>query len=203
MVKPETFDGTIAAQKAISCVYRTGQRFGVTYLIDVLLGSKDQRIINFRHDELSVYGIGKELSKQEWQSVFRHLVAMEFLRVDMEGHGGIQITEMGRKFLKEKTPIQMRKYAGKVRLKNKNVKSTISLALETEEENELFDQLKAKRMEIALQQKVPPYMVFHDKTLFEMIKVMPKSLDEMSQVSGVGEAKIKSYGKLFLQILVK
>jgi len=213
LVKPETFDAGIAAQKAISCVYRTGQRFGVAYLIDVLLGAENDRIKNFRHDQISTFAIGKEFSKQEWQSIFRQLVAMDFLRVDMEGHGGIQITEIGRKFLQEKTPIQMRKYVGKVRLNNKDIKTKIPLAkiplakisleLETEEEQDLFANLKAKRMEIALGQKIPPYMVFHDKTLFEMIKIRPQTLEEMAQVGGVGEAKIKSYGKLFLQILIK
>jgi ATP-dependent DNA helicase RecQ len=203
LVKPETFDATIAAQKAISCVYRTDQRFGVAYLIDILLGAENERIKNFHHDQLSVFAVGKEFSKQEWQSIFRQLVAMDFLRVDMAGHGGLYITEIGRKFLKEKNQIQMRKYAGKVRLKNNNIKTKISLELETPEENELFIKLKAKRMEIALAQKVPPYIVFHDKTLFEMIKVRPQSLEDMGQISGVGEAKIKSYGKLFLQILTQ
>lgn len=199
--KPETFDGSIAAQKAISCVYRTGQRFGVAYLIDVLSGTSNDRMQNFNHDQLSVFGVGKEFSKQEWQSIFRQLVAMDFLRVDMEGHGGLHISQSGMQFLKEKSPIEMRKYSGKAKLKNKIAKTKISLELESEEENELFANLKAKRMEIALEQKVPPYVVFHDKTLFEMIKVMPQSLEEMGQISGVGEAKIKRYGKVFLQIL--
>lgn len=203
LTKPEVFDATIAAQKAISCVYRTEQRFGVAYLIDVLLGVENDRIQNFRHDQLSVFGIGKEFSRPEWQSIFRQLVAMDFLRVDVAGHGGIKITESGRDFLREKTLIQMRKYSGKTKEKSvsKAKMSKISLELESEEENELFAKLKAKRLEIAKEQKVPPYLVFHDKTLFEMIKVKPKSLEDMKQISGVGEAKIKSYGELFLEIL--
>jgi ATP-dependent DNA helicase RecQ len=111
------------------------------------------------------------------------------------------MTEAGRKFLQQKTPIQMRKYAGKVKIKN-TIKAKVALELEGDAENELFAKLKALRMEIALKQKVPPYIVFHDKTLFEMIKVKPQSLEEMGKISGVGEAKIKSYGKLFLEILV-
>jgi len=200
LAKPESFDASIAAQKAISCVLRTDQRFGVGYLIDVLLGVDDARIKSFYHDQISTFGIGKEFSKAEWQSIFRQLVAMDFLKVDVEGHGGIKMTEAGRKFLQQKTPIQMRKYAGKVKIKN-TIKAKVALELEGDEENELFAKLKARRLEIALAQKVPPYIVFHDKTLFEMIKVRPQSLEEMTQVSGVGEAKVKRYGKLFLEIL--
>jgi ATP-dependent DNA helicase RecQ len=201
LTKPETFDASIAAQKAISCVLRTDQRFGVGYLIDVLLGVDDTRIKSFYHDQISTFGIGKEFSKAEWQSIFRQLVAMDFLKVDVEGHGGIKMTEAGRKFLQQKTSIQMRKYAGKVKIKNA-IKAKVALELEGDAENELFAKLKALRMESALKQKVPPYIVFHDKTLFEMIKVKPQSLEEMGKISGVGEAKIKSYGKLFLEILV-
>ncbi len=203
---PESFDGTIAAQKAISCVYRTDQRFGVAYLIDVLLGNEDERIKNFRHDQISTFGIGKEFSKQEWQSVFRQLVAFGLLKVDMAGHGGLQISDLGRKFLQEKSEIRLRKYVTKTKIKStikSQAKSKVKeiLELSSEAENNLFLKLKAKRLEIAKEQKVPPYLVFHDKTLIEMVKLKPKTLAEMGDVSGVGEAKIKQYGKLFLEIL--
>ena len=199
--KPETFDATIAAQKAISCVYRTGQRFGVGYLIDVLCGTQDARIQNFHHDQLSVFGIGKEFSKVEWQSIFRQLVAINFLKVDIAGHGGLQIADAGRKFLQEKGALQMRKHVGKVKATKAAPKNKISLGLETDEEHQLLAKLKAKRMEIAMSQNVAPYMVFHDKTLFEMIKLRPKSLQELGGITGVGEAKIKKYGKVFLGVL--
>lgn len=203
---PESFDGTIAAQKAISCVYRTDQRFGVAYLIDVLLGNEDERIKNFRHNQISTFGIGKEFSKQEWQSVFRQLVAFGLLKVDMAGHGGLQITDVGRKFLQEKSEIRLRKYVTKTKIKSTiklPTKSKVKeiLELSSEAENNLFLKLKAKRLEIAKEQKVPPYLVFHDKTLIEMVKLKPQSLAEMANVSGVGEAKIKQYGKIFLEIL--
>ncbi len=200
LTKPETFEATIAAQKAISCVLRTEQRFGVGYLIDVLSGTDDQRIQNFRHDQLSVFGIGKEFSKAEWQSIFRQLVAMNLLKVDIAGHGGLQITELGRKFLQEKNSILMRKHVGKVKVA-KVVKTKLSLGLESEDEHELFARLKTKRLEIAKAQNVPPYVVFHDKTLFEMIKLRPKNLADLGGITGVGEAKIKKYGKVFLEVL--
>ena len=200
LTKPETFEATIAAQKAISCVLRTEQRFGVGYLIDVLSGTDDSRIQNFRHDQLSVFGIGKEFSKVEWQSIFRQLVAMNLLKVDIAGHGGLQITEAGRKFLQEKNSILMRKHVGKVKVA-KVVKTKLSLGLESEDEHELFARLKTKRLEIAKAQNVPPYVVFHDKTLFEMIKLRPKNLADLGGITGVGEAKIKKYGKVFLEVL--
>lgn len=202
--KPETFDGSIAAQKAISCVYRTEQRFGVVYLIDVLLGSENERIKNFNHDKLSVYGIGKEYSKAQWQSIFRQLVAMNFLKVDLAGHGGIQITQIGRKFLQEKPVLLFRKYSGKIKAEKttKNPdKTRIALQLDNDEENELFAQLKAKRLEIAKAQNLPPYVIFHDKTLVEMIKFRPQSSQELVKINGVGELKAQRYGEIFLKIL--
>ncbi len=201
--KPESFDGTVAAQKAISCVYRTEQRFGVAYLIDVLLGIEDERIKNFRHHQISTFGIGKEFSKQEWQSVFRQLVAFGLLKVDLAGHGGLQITDLGRKFLQEKSEIRLRKYTTKTKIKSASKVKVAKqiLELSSDDESDLFLKLKAKRLEIAKAQKVPPYLIFHDKTLVEMVKLRPKSLAEMVNVSGIGEAKVKQYGKVFLEVL--
>jgi len=204
--KPETFDATVAAQKAISCAFRTEQRFGVGYLIDVLLGNADDRMKNFGHDQVSTFGIGREFSKVEWQGIFRQLIAMNLLKVDIEGFGGLKITDAGRKFLQSKEKILMRKMAVKVKnnkseaADNKS-KTKILFALEGDFENELFAQLKAKRLEIAKAQNLPPYIVFHDKTLIEMVKVLPKSLSEMSKISGVGEAKVKKYGEEFLRVV--
>ena len=204
--KPETFDATVAAQKAISCAFRTEQRFGVGYLIDVLLGNSDDRMKNFGHDQVSTFGIGKEFSKVEWQGIFRQLIAMNMLKVDIEGYGGIKITDVGRKFLQGKEKILMRKMAPKVKGKkaevgNSKSKTKVIFAFKGDFEVELFDKLKAKRLEIAKAQNLPPYIVFHDKTLIEMVKTMPKSLNEMTKISGVGEAKVKKYGDEFLQII--
>lgn len=198
--KPESFDGSIAAQKAISTVYRTEQRFGVGYLIDVLLGVEDQRIKNFRHDQLSVFGIGKEFSKSEWQGIFRQLVAMDFLKVDVAGHGGLQITNAGRKFLQQKTPLPLRKITTKVKVK-KEARVKAALGLAGDAEKELFAKLREKRMEIAKAQNVPPYVVFHDKTLLEMVKLKPKNSEELLRIGGVGEAKMRKYGEVFLELM--
>jgi ATP-dependent DNA helicase RecQ len=203
--KPQTFNATIAAQKAISCVYRTEQLFGVAYLIDVLLGVKNNRINNFNHDKLTIYGIGVEYSKQEWNSIFRQLVARNLLKVDMEGHGGIKITKQGVEFLRAKDNIELRKYVKKIEAKSIQVKekaiSIAKLQLEGDVENELFNILKTKRLKLAKEQNLPPYVVFHDKTLVEMVKVKPKNLEEMSKISGIGQAKVEKYGSIFLEIL--
>ncbi len=204
--QPETFDGTVAAQKAISCVYRTEQRFGVGYLVDVLLGKEEERIKNFGHDRISTFGIGQEFTKLEWNSIFRQLIAMNLLKVDIEGFGGLRITDSGKNFLRSKDNLQLRKVVVKVKSKksvaiDQKSKNKAVYALESDFENELFAELKAKRLQLAKEQNLPPYVIFHDKTLIEMIKIYPHSLDEMAKISGVGEAKIKKYGTIFLQIL--
>jgi ATP-dependent DNA helicase RecQ len=204
--KPETFDASVAAQKAISCAYRTEQRFGVGYLIDVLLGQADERMKNFGHDKVSTFGIGKEFSKAEWQGIFRQLIAMNLLRVDIEGFGGVKMTQSGREFLQSKEKILMRKIAPKSKTKmavstQEKSKSKTIFALDGDFENELFTKLKAKRLEIAKAQNLPPYVVFHDKTLIEMVKIIPDSLAAMTKISGIGEAKVKRYGEVFLKIL--
>jgi len=201
---PESFDGTIAAQKALSAVYRTDQRFGVGYLTDVLLGNSDQRIQNFGHDQLSVFGIGAEFSKSEWQAIFRQLVAMNFLKVDVEGHGGLSITAEGHQFLREKSKINLRKIIAKTKekiVKEKDGKKSSIITLADDADNELFAKLKAKRLEIAKEKLIAPYMIFHDKTLIGLVNARPKSLEEMLQISGVGEEKLKKYGKVFLEVL--
>ncbi len=203
---PQTFDGTIAAQKAISCAYRTGQIFGVAYLVDVLLGAEDQRIKNFNHNQISTFGIGREFSKAEWQNIFRQLVAMNLLAVDIAGHGGIKITKQGQEFLRDRERIiQFRKYEKIVKIKDKTIKTNsvkIILELEGEEENILFAKLKAKRLEISKAHNLPPYIIFHDKTLVEMVKSKPKNFDEMLKISGVGQQKIDKYGEDFLRIIL-
>ncbi len=196
---PETFDGTVAAQKAISCVYHTGQRFGVVYLTDVLLGKEDERIRNFGHDNTSTFGIGDEFGKAEWKSIFWQLVASNVLAVDILRHGGLYITEQGREFLKLKKSVRLRRYSEPVKSRVKRA-SAEPIHLE-EGDRDLFEALKAKRLEIAKAQKVPAYIIFHNKTLLEMVSKKPTSSEEMAEISGVGEAKSKRYGEAFLMVL--
>ena len=125
---------------------------------------------------------------------------MDLLKVDIAGHGGIKITNAGKEFLREKYQLQMRKIAAKIKAK-KEPKVKIILGLESDDEKNLFAKLKAKRMEIARAQNLPPYIVFHDKTLIEMIKKHPQNLEEMRKISGVGEEKLKKYGQIFLNLI--
>ena len=201
---PKTFDASVPAQKAISCVYRTGERFGVSYLADVLVGADNERIAKFGHDEVSTYGIGKDLSKAEWQNIFRQLVASNLLVPNAEGHGGLQITAKGRTFLKDKSTLSMRhhvKTVARERPKRGAPKPASSLTSETDQT--LYENLKAARSALAKTQKVPAYVIFHDKTLVELAQHKPNSLEAMLGISGIGEAKLKRYGKSLLDVIIE
>jgi ATP-dependent DNA helicase RecQ len=197
---PVTFDGTVAAQKALSCSYRTGQRFGVGYLIDVLLGKSDERMVRFGHDKISTFGIGAEYGKNEWQSIFRQLVALHLLTVDGSDYGGLKITPRGHAFLKEKENLRLRKFTGKTKTPVSGAAKPV-LTFAREEDRQLFDALRAARLELAREQNVPPYVIFHDRTLRELAARRPTSLAALSQISGVGEKKMERYGAIFLKVI--
>ncbi|PCJ95218.1 MAG: DNA helicase RecQ [Zetaproteobacteria bacterium] len=201
---PKTFDATIAVQKAISCVYRTEQRFGTGYIIDVLLGKDNERIQNFGHHTLSTYGIGTEHTQKEWQSLIRQIVARNFLYVDMDAHGGLKITEQGMDFLKNEENIQLRLEPKTTTSPSRGIrKAAPAISLDKEEDQELFVELKALRLSIAKEKNIPPYVVFHDKTLIDMAKNRPSTLEKMSLVPGVGQSKLKKYGQVFLNVIDK
>ena len=200
---PETFDGTIAAQKALSCVYRTGQRFGVSYVIDVLLGKADERMKKFGHDQITTFNIGGEYSKTEWQGIFRQLVALNLLAVDTAEHGGLFITTAGQAFLKEKTPVKLRKQESRKEARKALMKKEAEDFYGQEMNQPLFDALREARMELAKQQNVPPYVIFHDKTLREMAVFKPASRSALMEISGMGERKMERYGQIFLDVIRK
>ncbi len=200
---PVTFDATIAAQKAISCSYRTGERFGVGYLVDVLLGETDERISSFGHDRISTYGIGKELGRSEWQGIYRQLVALHLLTPDGE-YGGLRITPQGLAFLKNKTPLHLRQQAARPKSRRRDrarVAASSTIDVENNPDHALFAALKAKRLELARAQNVPPYVIFHDRVLLELAARKPATLAAMSQVSGVGQSKLEHYGAIFLAVI--
>ena len=200
--KPDTFDGTIAAQKALSCAYRTGEMFGVSYLIDVLTGNTNDRIIRFKHDQQSTFGIGDNYNKREWLNIFRQLVAQNLLQVDIAGHGGLSITKKGKLFLREKETIELRAYPKDFKKKTAlRTRKQAPHTLITPADNELFQALKSMRNTLAKANNVPPYIIFHDKTLSELARCKPKSLNAMLQVNGIGEAKLKRYGDEFLEVI--
>ena len=199
---PETFDACVPAQKAISCVYRTDERFGTAYLIDVLLGANTERIRNFGHDQLTTYGIGTDLSKSEWQNIFRQLVASNLLAPKADGYGGLHITKKGRVFLKEKPALPMRHHV-KTATTEKLKRSTRRSVLSNEADQALYEQLKAARGALAKTQKVPAYVIFHDKTLIELAQHKPETLEAMLDISGIGETKLKRYGQPLLDVIVQ
>ena len=197
---PKTFDATIPAQKILSCIYRTKQMFGAAYIIDLLLGKDNERIRKFGHDALSTFGIGKDYAPKEWQSMIRQLISHNFLSVDMDSHGEIKITEDGAKFLKNKESIELRldERMAADAVKTSLKKSAANAALESEGDHTLFQRLKALRMDLAKEQSVPPYVIFHDKTLVEMVLFKPSNPDQLSMVNGVGQSKLEKYGDKFL-----
>ena len=192
---PHTWDGTQTAQKALSCVYRTGQRFGVNYIIDVLMGKSDERIVNNRHDQLSTFGIGKELGVAEWRSVFRQLIAQNFLQSDLDGHGSLKLTEKCRPLLRGEMPINLRKMPKP----EKSAQSTgVKAASLRPCDEPLYNALRELRRKLADEQGVPAYVIFHDKTLQEMARLRPRKPEELRFISGVGEQKLNRYGQAFL-----
>lgn len=197
----ESFDGTLQAQKALSVVYRTSQRFGVTHLVDVLLGRRSDKVVQFGHDQLSVFGVGTEFSDTDWHSTFRQLLAAGYLDVDIEGYGSIFLTGKSAEILKDRQSFQIRKDSiGKVSIKKVKKKKSDVSELEDESRN-VFESLKSYRRDLAKQQNVPPYIIFHDTTLLEMAKELPVTLEDMRMISGVGESKLARYGEGFLEAI--
>lgn len=198
----DTWDGTQAAQMALSCVYRTGQRFGVVHLTDVLLGKCSPKVTQLNHQQLSTFGIGKALSPAQWSSVFRQLVAGGYLETDMDAFGGLRLTEAARPVLRGEMTIWLRqdqeatKRASKVERGARSKEAYAEVA-----DDPLWHALKAKRMELAKEQGVPPYVIFHDSTLLEILNHRPSSMTEMGRISGIGQAKLTRYGDAFLEVL--
>ena len=197
---PETWDGTEAAQKALSAVFRTGQRFGVNYVIDVLTRVQNERITRFGHDRLSVHGIGRELDAAQWRSVFRQLVVRGLLAVDLAGHGGLYLTEQARPVLRGEQRLDLRrerKPEKKARGRREQRRFTDPADLA------LWEALRAKRRALAEELGVPPYVIFHDATLAEMVVWRPDGPDQLLAIDGVGQSKLENYGEHFLAVIAE
>ena len=191
-----TWDGTLAAQQALSTIYRTGQRFGVSYLIDVLLGKADERIRQFGHDKQSTFGIGKALDEKQWRSVFRQLVAKSLVEVDFEAHGGLKLTDACRPVLRGEQTLMLRKDTQTEKyLRNKNEKRPTG--------DVMWEALRALRKKIAEREDVQPYVIFHDASLMAMVENPPVNLSQMGLISGVGKRKLELYGEEFLAVLTR
>jgi ATP-dependent DNA helicase RecQ len=195
----QTWDATLAAQQALSCIHRTGQRFGVAYLVEVLLGKSSDRIIRFGHNQLSTFGIGKQLDEQQWHSVFRQLVARNLVSVDFENFGALRLSEACRPILRGEQQLMLRK---DIRIeKVKSSKFTKTSESHKKTSSLLWDALRNKRRELADQQDVPPYVIFHDASLMAMMENRPSTLDQLSILPGVGKRKLERYGAQFLSVI--
>ncbi len=200
LTPPETWDATVAAQKALSCVHRTGQRFGVNYLIDVLRGSDHERIKQFGHDQLSTYGIGKEHSTTEWRGLFRQLISRSLLSVDIEGHGSLRLTESARPVLQGKEKLLLRKLA---KATGKAERKRNTTQFNKEADTRLWNALRDCRKRLADEQGVPAYVVFHDATLADMVERQPQSLEQLGRITGIGVRKLENYGDTFLDVILE
>ena len=192
----DTWDGTEAAQKALSAVFRTDQRFGVNHLIDVLQGSNTEKIRQFEHDKLSTFGIGQTLNINQWRSVFRQLVARGYLSVDLERYGALRLEQKCRPLLKGEQQIELRRDSGK-----KAVARQTKTPLPEDINVGLWEALRECRRLFAEAQGVPPYVIFHDKTLREMAEQMPQNTSEFGLLTGVGERKLEKYSEAFLAVI--
>ncbi len=198
LTPPETWDGTLAAQQAMSAVHRTGSRFGVNYLIDVLRGADDPRIRSFGHDSLKVFGIGKGLEAGQWRSVFRQLVARGLIGVDVEGHGSLYLTESARPVLRGESRLDLRRDRPEAKAKaGKRERRVPKPGLV----GALWDALRAKRRELAQSQGVPPYVIFHDSVLQQMVDQQPRDKASLALLEGVGAKKLARYAADFLAVI--
>ena len=202
----ETWDGTQAAQKAMSCVYRTGQRFGVNYLIGVLLGKEDERILRFGHHRLKTYGVGQELDETQWRAVFRQLVARGLLTVDVEGHGSLRLTQAAEPVLSGERRLELRRL--RLRKRERKPKGPAQGpaqgprgAVEVDRTSPLWKTLRRVRKELANEQGVPPYVIFHDSTLAQMVDEQPVTREAFAGLSGVGHTKLGRYASAFLDAI--
>ncbi len=198
LTPPDTWDATEAARKALSCIYRTGQRFGAVHLIDVLRGHDVERVRRWDHHRLSVYGIGADLDEKTWRGVFRQLVAMGLARVDHEAHGALRLTEAARPVLRGEQAVSMRHAVERRRPAPRRGPAVADLPAAP---SELVARLKAWRLEQAREQGVPAFVILHDRTLTEIARQQPMDETQLSQIGGIGARKLERYGAGLLAVL--
>ncbi len=195
---PQTWDATEASRKALSCVYRTGQRFGAMHLIDVLRGHATDRVQQWDHNKLNVFGIGADLDEANWRNVFRQLAALGYLRPDHEAYGALRLTESSRPVLKGERQVAMRSALPRKAKSGKARRTATTLPVANAG---LLAQLKAWRMEQARVQSVPAFLIFHDRTLAEIAAARPGDLDALGAISGMGAKKLQRYGAALLELV--
>lgn len=196
---PQIWDATVAVQKALSCVYRTGQNFGAGHLIDVLRGNLTERVKEWHHDSVSTFGIGKDLPEKTWRAVFRQIVALGLLTTDHEGYGALHLAEPSRAVLRGEQTVHLRLQTKSQQLAEK--RQLNDLAPFDSAERNLWEQLRDWRARTAKEHGVPAYVIFHDATLHELVRLCPQTEDELRQVTGIGVRKLDKYGNHLIEIL--
>ncbi|VXB90113.1 DNA helicase RecQ [Pseudomonas sp. 8O] len=195
----ETWDATEPARQALSAVYRSGQRYGVGHLVDILLGRDNEKIRAAGHQHLAVFGVGKGFSEVEWRTLFRQLVARGLADVDLDGFGGLRLSETCRPLLRGEVSLQLRREPKPAQAAKAS--SSAASQLVRGHEREMWEALRSLRRKLAEEHSVPPYVIFPDATLLEMLRSQPSSLSDMAEVSGVGARKLERYGQAFLEVL--
>ncbi len=198
----KSFDATVAVQKALSCVFRTGQKFGTAHVIDVLLGKSTTKVQNNRHDKLSTYGIGKEFGLNEWKSILRQAVSMGLLNVDIDDNSALKLAVRAKSVLKGEEKIFLRQdKTPTVKTKASAPEKAKKVEFDSIPDQELYDRLKEHRLTIARAQGVPPYVIFHNSVLAQMVLNKPKHVYELRQIPGIGEVKLDRYGESFINVV--
>jgi len=200
LLPPDAWDASVAAQKALSCVYRSGQRFGVGHLIDILRGGDNEKVRQFGHTELSTYGIGKDLDARAWRSVFRQLVASSLLEVDSSAYGGLRLTDGSREVLKGQRKVMMRRETPKAARERDRSGQRTGLSV-LPQDLALFNALRGLRAELAREQNVPAFVIFHDSTLRNIAEQRPTSVDALGRVGGIGGTKLSRYGPQLIEVV--
>ncbi|MEB2319176.1 MAG: DNA helicase RecQ [Pseudomonadota bacterium] len=205
---PATFDATVEVQKLLSCIYRTGQRFGAQYLVNVLRGRADDRITRAGHDRLGVFGVGADTDEREWRAIVRQCIAMDLVSVDFDAFGALRLAPAARPVLRGEREVHLRRIAAKpARGRRKGREASgghlvdDAIASLTPEDAALFEQLRAWRLEVARERGVPPYVVFHDKTLRAIAQARPADAPALAAIPGLGEKKRDDWGEALLRIV--
>jgi ATP-dependent DNA helicase RecQ len=204
---PRLYDGKVIAQKLLSCAYRTGQRFGAMHLIDVLIGRLTERVKQFGHERISVFGIGRELNEKQWRAVIRQLVALGHLHSDTEAFGALKLTDSARGVLKGETEVMLREEAPGSRLRASRTKSrrgdisSPSTSRSEAGDPALLGALRAWRSQIARQRNVPAYVVLHDSTIDGIATARPRTLEALRGIPGIGEKKLEHYGEELIALV--
>lgn len=201
---PISFDATESVQKLLSTIYRVGQRFGAVHVLEVLRGSDTEKVKQWRHQELSTFGIGSDKSEAEWRAILRQVIAMGLVEIDHENYGSLKLAAAARAVLKGEKQIALRRYQKPVKQKRTSSKSSgfVETDLSASQQT-VFERLRWWRVETAREHNVPAYVIFHDATLREIAKAKPASLDELRVVSGVGEKKLQSYGPQIIALIAE